>query len=48
VYRGISGVYQRDDMLEAKRDAFEAWARHIEQLVSGEPAANIRHIRTRR
>jgi integrase len=47
VYRGIAGTYQRDDMLEAKRDAFEAWARHIEQLVSGKPAANVRHIRTR-
>jgi integrase len=46
-YRGIAGVYMRDPMLEAKREAFEGWARHIEQLVSGEPAANIRHIRTR-
>jgi integrase len=39
-YRGIAGVYMRDPMLEAKRESFEAWARHIEQLVSGEPAAN--------
>jgi integrase len=41
VYRGISGVYQRDDMLEAKRDAFEAWGRHVEQIVSGKPAKVI-------
>jgi integrase len=47
VYRGISGVYQRDDMLEAKRDAFAAWGQHIEQLVRGESGNNIAHIHAR-
>jgi integrase len=47
VYRGISGVYQRDEMLEAKREAFAAWSRHIEQLVSAKLAANVTRVRAR-
>jgi integrase len=43
-YRGIAGVYQRDPMLEAMRDAFEAWARHVEQLVGGKPAETVRWL----
>jgi integrase len=46
-YRGIAGAYQRDPMLEAKREALEVWARHIEQLVSGQSATHITHIRAR-
>jgi integrase len=40
-YRGIAGVYQRDPMLGAKCAAFEAWARHVEQIVSGKQATVI-------
>jgi integrase len=48
VYRGISGVYQRDDMLEAKRNAFNAWGLHIEQLLGDTSvASNIARIRRR-
>jgi len=46
-YRGVAGLYQRDPMLEARREALTAWARHIEQLVSGETTSNVTHIRAR-
>src|SRR5262249_35542959 len=46
-YRGVAGLYQRGPMLEAKREALAAWARHIEQLVSGESTTNVTRIRAR-
>jgi integrase len=41
-YRGIAGVYQRDPMLEAKRDALQRWTDHVEGLISGEHAKVVR------
>jgi integrase len=35
VKAGIVGIYQRAEHKEAVRAAFEAWARHVERLVSG-------------
>jgi integrase len=46
VYRGVSGVYQRDPMLDAKRVAFETWGDHVERLVGGKPAKVIKLRRT--
>jgi integrase len=42
-YRGISGVYQVDPMADAKRDAFERWAAHVEELVK--PAPKVVRLR---
>lgn len=38
---GIVGVYQRHAFDDEKRAALEAWARHVEQLLSGKPAKVI-------
>jgi integrase len=40
-FRGVAGVYQRFDFASEQRAAVETWARHVEQLVSGETAANV-------
>ncbi len=35
--RGVAGVYNRFDYADEKRDALEAWARHVLALVEGQP-----------
>jgi integrase len=40
-FAGIVGVYQRYSFADEKRAAMEAWARHIEGLVSGEQCTII-------
>jgi integrase len=48
-FRGIVGTYQRHDFLIEKRDALSRWARHVEKLVSGEPAdSNVFELPARR
>jgi len=37
VFRGVSGVYQRDPLTDDVRAALERWARHIEGIVSDKP-----------
>lgn len=39
--RGVAAVYNRYSYNTEKRAALEAWSRFLEQLVSGEPAANV-------
>ena len=34
-FRGVVGVYQRHSFADEKRAALEAWARHVEAIVSG-------------
>jgi integrase len=51
IFRGVSGVYQRDPLIEETTTALERWSDHIEQLVAGkrEPAKVVvlpRHKRT--
>lgn len=36
--RGVAAVYNRHDHLEEKREALEAWARHVAGLVGEEPS----------
>jgi len=36
-YQGIAGTYQRDPMLEERREALERWADHVNGLVSDKP-----------
>ena len=31
---GVAGVYQRHDWADEKRSALEAWAGHVEQLMT--------------
>ena len=40
-FGGIVGVYQRHSFADEMRSAFEAWARHVERIVSGQAASNI-------
>jgi integrase len=44
-FAGIVGIYQRHSFADEKRAAMQAWAGHIEVLVTGETAANIVSIR---
>jgi len=44
---GIVGVYQRHSFDDEKRQALEAWARHVEQIASGKPAKVVQ-LRPRR
>jgi integrase len=36
-YRGITGTYQRDPMLEERREALQRWAAHVMSIVNGAP-----------
>jgi integrase len=47
-YRGIVGTYQVDPMHEARRDALQRWADHVEQLVSGKKPGTIVKLHKRR
>jgi integrase len=39
---GIVAVYQRHDYAAEKRQALEAWARHVEAIVTGAPDNAVR------
>lgn len=41
VIRGVAAVYNRYDHADEKRSALEAWARHVDAIVSGRPGSNI-------
>lgn len=47
-FGGIVGVYQRHSFADEKRAAMAAWSRHVEALVTGEPAANVVDLVTAR
>jgi integrase len=38
---GVAGVYQRHDWRDEKRDALNAWAAHVERIVSGVEETNV-------
>jgi integrase len=38
---GIVGIYQRHDWKDEKALALQAWADHVETLITGKPAANV-------
>jgi len=40
-FGGIVGVYQHHAYTDEKRQALDAWARHVERLVTGAQASNI-------
>ena len=45
---GVAGVYQRHDWKQEKRDALDAWARHVEQVVAGTDKTNVVSLADRR
>ncbi|MDQ7775556.1 MAG: hypothetical protein Q4615_06410 [Paracoccus aminovorans] len=40
--RGVAGVYNRFDYAEEKREALEAWARLVAELVEGKSGNVVR------
>ncbi len=38
---GVAGVYQRHDWADEKRTALEAWAGHVDRLMTGVEASNV-------
>jgi integrase len=42
LYRGVSGTYQRDPLIEEVTTALERWADHINRLVGGKPAKVVK------
>ena len=44
-FAGVVGVYQRHSYADEKRAAVQAWARHVEMLLSGEMQTNVVKIR---
>jgi integrase len=45
VYRGVSGVYQRDPLIEETAAALQRWADHVEELVSGSRSSKVVRMR---
>jgi integrase len=39
--KGVAAVYNRYNYADEKRAALDAWARKLEEIVSGKPAANV-------
>lgn len=45
---GVAGIYNRAVLLPQRREALEAWAKHIHAIVSGvEPASNVATLKLR-
>lgn len=44
-FAGVVGVYQKHSFADEQRIALDAWAAHIERLVSGEPASTVVALR---
>lgn len=44
---GVAGVYQRHDWAEEKRSALDAWASHVEELVTGVDSTNVVRLAVR-
>jgi integrase len=41
-FRGIVGVYQRDDLADEVRIALQKWGDHVERIVGGEPGKVVK------
>jgi integrase len=48
VISGIAETYNRHSYEPEKRGALDAWARHVDAIVSGAPAANVVELATAR
>ncbi len=38
---GVTGIYAQHAYAKEKREALDAWARHVETIVSGKPATVV-------
>ena len=45
---GVAGIYQRHDWAQEKAVALEAWAGHVELLLTGADKANVVHLGARK
>jgi hypothetical protein len=45
---GVAGIYQRHDWAQEKAVALEAWAGHVEHLLTGADKANVLHLGARK
>ena len=44
---GVAGIYQRHDWAEEKRAALQAWAEHVERLLTAFDGTNVVHLQVR-
>jgi hypothetical protein len=44
---GVAGIYQRHDWADEKRTALQAWADHVERLLTGADQANVVQLEAR-
>jgi integrase len=44
---GVAAIYARHDYAAEKREALDAWARHVAGIVEGGPMGNVIELRTR-
>lgn len=42
----VGGIYDRNDYQKEKRQALEAWERHIQEILTGEPMSNVIAFKT--
>ncbi|MBK8451754.1 MAG: tyrosine-type recombinase/integrase [Thiofilum sp.] len=42
----VGGIYDRNDYQKEKRQALEAWERHIQEILTGEPVSNVIAFKT--
>ena len=42
----VGGIYDRNDYQKEKRQALEAWERHIKEILTGEPCSNVIAFKT--
>ncbi|MEN9434561.1 MAG: hypothetical protein RLZZ422_2150 [Pseudomonadota bacterium] len=42
----VGGIYDRNDYQKEKRQALEAWERHIKEILTGEPVSNVIAFKT--
>jgi integrase len=48
IYRGVSGTYMRDPLIEEMAAALARWADHVEDLVSGRKPETVVRLRKRK
>jgi hypothetical protein len=48
LYSGVSGTYQRAELMPERREALQRWAAHVEGLVSSDKPNNVAELLRRR
>jgi integrase len=47
-FRGVTGIYQRDPLLDEVRAGLQAWADRVEQIAGGKPGPKVVQLRGKR